>query len=257
METLPTSEPESLDSLTDRYESLLSAYQETFTAFEAEGTRELGEKLTSLQSEITALEATINAILGPLGYDLDKTPRTAESHEAINQRLKEAGSFAVLDESFGEQGIVSIDIDPKTMEALKTYDTAIAAYTAADNNSPSCVLEELKDMPLTSLEDSSFDAYVLSYNADQETRQSSDAIVADMDKAGFRPATFTELLALCITHPDLGKRNVYLVALGTKATLDGHSSVALLNWGGSQRLLDRGGWTLGWSERRRFVCVRK
>ena len=173
----------------------------------------------------------------------------------LAQRLKETGSPARPDLSF-EGGIVRVDV-PK--EKLKDLPTALQSYKDADNKSSPWVWDKWKKMTsYKAPEATHLDVIILSYNADPTTRASSDKIVEDMDKAGLRPATIAELIALGITHPEFNKRaDTYLVGLGTKEVLGGCLCVPGLDWGGGERGLDRFRWTGGWSEHYRFVCLRK
>lgn len=171
----------------------------------------------------------------------------------LAKKIKKSGSLARPDLSF-EGGILNIEIDKAKVKDLST---ALKSYEKADNSSPSYIWEELKKMPFASLKDKSLGVIVLSYNKDPQTRKSSDKIVADMDKLGLRPVTFEELIAIGIVKPALNKKNEYLVALGTKATLGGSLYVPDLGWGGGRRVLGGDGWASVWDERGRFLCVRK
>ena len=173
----------------------------------------------------------------------------------LAKNLKESGSFARPDMSF-EGGIVSIDID---REKLSTLHSALTSYEDADNHSPSYVWPEWRNMKsYTPPETTHLEVIILSYNNDRETREASESIVSDMDKAGLRPATIAELIALGLVNPEFNKRNdTYLVGLGTKEVLGGFPCVPFLDWDVSRRSLDRGWWTDVWGERDRFVCVRK
>jgi len=253
--------PRICDTLTPLAEKLraeATTYKATLALFEREGTTELRDSLIAQKENLLRTKATINEILNPLGYDIDTPLPKRESPEEITTRLKEVGSPAVLDESFGEKGIVSVDITPELREQLKNLSTALTAYEAADGGSPSYIWNEWRNMQTYEApQQQQFDAIILSYNNDETIRRSSEKIVADMDRAGVRPARFEELIALGITHPDLNKRNEYLVGLGTKESLVGIPGVPSLNWIDGDRCL---GWirlTSEWGGHSRFVCLRK
>lgn len=168
------------------------------------------------------------------------------------QKIKISGSPARPDMSF-EGGIVNIEIDE---EKLKDIRTAIQSYKDADNKSPYYIWDEWINAPYTKPK-LPLEAVILSYNKDTDVRKSSDKIVADMDKLGLRPATLLELIALGIAKPEFNKRNdTYLLGL-TKYSLVGGSCVPFLFWVGDGRELFRIGWSVAWSGRNRFVCVRK
>ncbi len=92
---------------------------------------------------------------------------------------------------------------------------------------------------------------------DLDTRKSTDAVLALMDKAGLRPATMVELLSFGAQYPD-EQRRYPIVALGSVWTdRDGYRYVGYL-WGhpGYRHLylywLD-----LDWPAYYRFLAVRK
>ncbi len=170
----------------------------------------------------------------------------------LAKSIKESGSPARPDMSF-EGGIVTIDIDETKLQDTKT---ALQSYKEADNSSLSYVWNEWINAPYTKPK-LPLEALILSYNKDTNIRESSDKIVADMNKLNLRPATLEEMIALGIVKPEFNKRSgTYLVGL-TKYSLGGDSYVPGLNWNGDERELGRDGWALGWDDRSRFVCVRK
>ncbi len=173
----------------------------------------------------------------------------------LAKNIKESGSPTRPDMSF-EGGIVDVEIE---REKLKDLSTALTAYEDADDHSPSWIWEEWRKMKTYEApQQQQFEAVILSYNADEATRQSSDAIVADMERMGLRPATIAELIALGITHPECNKqKDVYLVGLGTKESLGGFLHVPLLVFADGERFLNRDWWSDGWGGFFRFVCVRK
>jgi hypothetical protein len=164
-------------------------------------------------------------------FDLREEQNKAKLPQFIElaKNIKESGSPARPDMSF-EGGIVSIDID---QEKIKDLPTAFSSYEHADNKSPSWIWDEWRKMKsYKSPETAQLNAIILSYNNDPRTRQSSDKILADMDKMGLRPATIAELIALGIAKPEFNKRDdMYLVGLGTKEVLDGGPHVPFLDWG--------------------------
>jgi hypothetical protein len=172
---------------------------------------------------------------------------------AFNQSFKETGSPARLDVSI-EGGIVTLDLDQETLASLSTYETAIEAYQAADGGAPSWVYESLKGIPWTPPSSASLDVHILDHG--RTTTAQRDQLVADMDKAGYRPLTFAELVALGITRPDLNKRNEVFNTY-EKHTLVGDSHVPCLYWDGDERNLFANHVSGDWSERDRFVFVRK
>jgi hypothetical protein len=170
----------------------------------------------------------------------------------LAKNIKESGSPARPDMLFGG-GIVTIEISE---EKLKDTKTALQSYKEADNNSPHYIWDEWINAPYTKPK-LPLEAIILSYNKDPNTRESSDKIVADMNKLNLRPATLEEMIALGITKPEFNKRSgTYLVGL-TKYSLGGSSHVPILSWRGDKRGLDGGRWGSGWDGWGRFVCVRK
>lgn len=190
-------------------------------------------------------------------FDFREAKNQAKLPQLIElaKNIKESGSSARPDMSF-EGGIVSVTLDT---EKLKDRDTAFQSYENADSHSPSWIWSEWRKMKsYQAPETLPLEAIILSYNNDPKIRQSSDAIVADMEKMNLRPATIAELIALGIIKPGFNKRSdVYLVGLGTQESLGGNSYVPVLSWGGDKRDLSRNRWSGEWNEHSRFVCVRK
>ena len=85
---------------------------------------------------------------------------------------------------------------------------------------------------------------------------SSQAVGAEMDKVGYRPATMKELLAYGIKNPD-EQRKYPIVALGSVAELRGHRRVGCLCSDGSKRGADLDDYVCGWLADCRFLAVRK
>ena len=82
----------------------------------------------------------------------------------------------------------------------------------------------------------------------------SEEVIKELDKLGYRPGTLPELLAYQKAYPE--DKN-WIVALGTKYSLVGASCVPYLFWNGGDRGLVGGRWGDEWDGSRRFVCVRK
>jgi len=178
-----------------------------------------------------------------------KLPQIIEFTKAF----KETGSPAHLDVAI-EGGIVKLNIDQKTLESLRTYETAIAAYKAADGGSPSYIYDSLKNIPWTEPSSETLNVHIL--NHDTTTPQERDKMVADMDRAGYRALTFSELVALGIIRPDLNKRNEILNTY-EKHILGGVSRVPYLSWDGDERRLSARHSGSDWREHVRFLFVRK
>ena len=66
---------------------------------------------------------------------------------------------------------------------------------------------------------------------------SDGAVLGAIDRAGYRPATIFELLALVTTHPDL-ETKFEIVALGSVFIVDGSEHVPFIRVGRSVRALD-------------------
>ncbi len=85
----------------------------------------------------------------------------------------------------------------------------------------------------------------------------SDEVIAEMEKAGYRPADIDELLGLGVVNPDLQKE-FPIVGLGSVWRGPGGSRrVPYLGWGGVERDLDLHWFGNGWGARCRFAAVRK
>lgn len=84
----------------------------------------------------------------------------------------------------------------------------------------------------------------------------SEAVIAEMDKAGYKPATIWDLLSLGASQPDL-QRKFPIVALGSVCKLDGCRRVPCLYGRSSERFLNLDCFGFGWSDYYRFVAVRK
>jgi hypothetical protein len=84
----------------------------------------------------------------------------------------------------------------------------------------------------------------------------SEAIIAEMDKAGYKPANIWELISLAVKEPDL-QRKYPIVALGSFCLLDGDRLVPYLCEFGSERDLSLDAFDVGWGDDYRFLAVRK
>lgn len=89
-----------------------------------------------------------------------------------------------------------------------------------------------------------------------ESTMSSEAVLADLDKNGLRPATIEELLAFGAAFPEL-QRKFPIVALGSIAEVDGGRGMACLGRGDSKRYLRLRWFDRGWFAHCRFLAVRK
>ena len=86
---------------------------------------------------------------------------------------------------------------------------------------------------------------------------SSNDVISEMDKGGYRPATLMELLALGILFPEL-QRQFSIVALGSVWRLaSDYRCVPYLHVHGSERGLSLDWFGRDWSARYRFLGVRK
>ncbi len=86
---------------------------------------------------------------------------------------------------------------------------------------------------------------------------SSENAIAEMDKAGYRPAILSELLALGAKYPEL-QRQFPIVALGSVwHDADGDRVVPCLSVDGGERELGLDWCGVGWDADCRFLGVRK
>lgn len=86
---------------------------------------------------------------------------------------------------------------------------------------------------------------------------STNIVLKDLDRQGYRPATLPEPLAFGAKYPEK-QREFPVVALGSvRANPDGSRRVPYLCGDGSSRGLDLGWYGLGWHDDYRFLCVRK
>jgi hypothetical protein len=85
---------------------------------------------------------------------------------------------------------------------------------------------------------------------------SSDNVIAEMDKVGYKPATIWDLISLAIKEPDL-QRKFPIIALSSVCVLGGGRDVACLYGGDSGRKLRLYYFVRGWFGNGRFAGVRK
>lgn len=86
---------------------------------------------------------------------------------------------------------------------------------------------------------------------------STDKVLADLDKQGYRPTTLKELLALGEKHPDL-QREFPIIGLGSVWQYsNGYRYCPYLYWDGSERYLDLYWVGNRWYDCCRFAAVRK
>lgn len=85
----------------------------------------------------------------------------------------------------------------------------------------------------------------------------SDQVISEMDKAGYRPATIEELLVIGASQPEL-QRQFPIVAIGSVLRLScGLRRVPCLDWDGLERDLDFHWFKNDWRDACRFVALRK
>ncbi len=171
----------------------------------------------------------------------------------LAKNIKVSGSPARPDMIF-EGGIVDIHFDKAH---LKDNKTAFEAFKQADDGTPHYIWQEWSKQPFIVPENNQFEVIVFSYNQDSNTRESSDKIVADMDKLGLRPLTLEEMTVAGISYPTFTKtQGRYFVGL-TKYALVGGSCVPGLSRDDGVRCLNGGRWVIEWNDSFRFLCVRK
>lgn len=85
---------------------------------------------------------------------------------------------------------------------------------------------------------------------------SSEVVIAEMDKAGYKPANILTLICLAVKEPDL-QRKFPIVALGSVCRLVGDRLVPYLYERGSKRYLDLYFFGNDWLDHYRFLAVRK
>ncbi len=170
----------------------------------------------------------------------------------LSKSIKETGSKAVPDMSF-LGGIVHARV---SKEYLKDRETAFEKFKGADTT-PEYIWAEWAKVSFKTPEKTGVDFVTFSYNQDMQTRGSSEKIVADMEKLGYRAPTFEEMILAGIAEPKFTKvSNKYFVGL-TKYQVGGGVCVPLLYRLGGERALGRIGWGNEWDSRGRFLVVRK
>jgi len=87
-------------------------------------------------------------------------------------------------------------------------------------------------------------------------QMTSEQVVAEMDKVGYRPGTVHEILGLGIARPDL-QREFPIIALGSTCVLDGNRPVAYLYRYADKRYLRLYWFDRDWYGYCRFAGVRK
>ena len=209
--------------------------------------KEIQEALILRRKEIASLKQEIEALLKEATQEMKDTP------ESIKKLLLDIGSPATLDESF-EGGIIHLELDAAILEKLTTWDKAKEAYTQADNGSSSYINPNFNDSHFTSVTSPSLSILVLNHGVTQP--QERDKLVDDMDKAGYRPLTLSELMALGIIKPELNKRNEVLNTY-KKYSLVGGLHAPYLYWSGGERDLNAFDVSSEWFDRDRFLFVRK
>jgi hypothetical protein len=81
-------------------------------------------------------------------------------------------------------------------------------------------------------------------------------IIAEMDKAGYKPATIWDLLGLAAKEPDL-QRKFSITALGSICRIDGACLAAFLGGNSCERMMDLDDISIHWDDDCRFAAVRK
>lgn len=173
-----------------------------------------------------------------------------------NKNLSIAQVIGLVENSKNEAGptvVNSADGEIKlTVDYTKTIEQAIAdgKYDWKDSDITA------KNFPISPEmigKKSDVSAKLFHFNRDI----SSDDVISEMDKSGYRPATLMELLVLGILFPEL-QRQFPIVALGS-IWHDGfdYRHVPYLNVFGSRRGLNLCGFDGGWDAHDRFLGVRK
>lgn len=85
---------------------------------------------------------------------------------------------------------------------------------------------------------------------------SNESVLAELDRLGYRPALYEELVAFSRTNPAMGLEYP-VVALGSVALLHGDRCVAYLFQCGGKRALGLPWFGSGWGGSCRFLAVRK
>ena len=192
---------------------------------------------------------------GKLSFVDFREPKNQEKLPQIiefSRAFRETDSEATLDVAI-DAGIVSLDLKPETVKALESYQTAKQAYEIADSTL-TYIYSTLENISWQTPESTSFQVLILEHG--RTTSEQRDKLVDDMDKAGYRTLTFSELVALGIERPDLNKRDEILYTY-EKHMLDGRWLAPYLRWLGVKRYLSAGGVSSDWGARDRSLFVRK
>jgi len=96
------------------------------------------------------------------------------------------------------------------------------------------------------------DVVLFHFNKDM----SSEAVIAEMDKVGYKPASIWDLLGLAVKEPNL-QREFPIVALGSVCKVDGHRDGPYLYRDSDGRYLDLHCFGDDWHDDDRFAGVRK
>jgi hypothetical protein len=210
---------------------------------------EVKKALHSKREEAKKVREELELLLQEASPEIHK-----DTVESIKKMLDDIGNPKLsLDESF-EGGIISLEIDRNTEEALQAWSSAKDAYTNADSASSSWIWSELDNISYIAPTSHHLDILVLNHG--ETSPEERDTLVEDLDKKGFRPLEFSELVALGIIKPEYNKRNEILNTY-KKYSLDGDLLAPYLRWVGGRRGLSAGDVSGGWVEPYRFVFVRK
>ena len=146
-----------------------------------------------------------------------------------------------------------LGLSPKTLRIVVDYSLLLEQMIAAGKYDWSNSDITAKRFPLKGSGKVELEPKLFYFGQDM----SSEKVIAEMDKEGFRPCTIEELLAIGEQHPEL-QRKFPLVALGSVAKIGGdRRSVACLDRVGSGRRLDLLWFGGGWTDVCRFPAVRK
>lgn len=145
-----------------------------------------------------------------------------------------------------------LGLSPKTLRITVDYSLSLEQMIAAGKYDWSNSDITAKRFPLKGSGKSELEPKLFYFGQDM----SSEKVIAEMDKEGFRPCTIEELLAIGEQHPEL-QRKFPMVALGSVAELDGDRSVAYLGRNDSKRKLRLHWFGPGWPDIYRFPAVRK
>lgn len=172
----------------------------------------------------------------------------------------ETGLFSDLCEA-SLNGLSGVDRDevrklyglsPKTLRIVVDYGLSLEQMIAAGKYDWSYSEITAKRFPLKGIGKVELEPKLFYFGREM----SSDDVIAEMDKEGFRPCTIEELLAIGEQHPEL-QRKFPLVALGSVSEINGDRDVAYLHSDGSGRYPNLVWFDGGWDDFDRFPAVRK